>query len=496
MKIQKKQINALLIELVLLIILWFAGAFYLGYEANSIAVMRTIGLAATLTLVVLLGVLRYIGGGLNYFHLFLGLSFMFSFGQSFIAFFTGTVDTDRLLSVGNGVLSAKAIYDSSFYVLRCIVFLTIGYTIFFDKKAREYYGCSQKSKRALDKYKRFNTIGWILFLLSIVPTYYVLYQEIVILNSEGYIASLQGYTGAARILRILMGFFPASFIIIILTERRKHKRQLAYILMAIYILLQLMGGSRIVVFRFLVLFLTIYFIKHRNIKLRTIVLLGILLIAVGFIFSIVSGVRNYQNVFDSPDDLISLILQQFTEENIFYKVFFESGNSQIINTIVYTECPGEIDYCYGQSLVKMFLSIIPNLGFWDINPTTITTDSTFSPLFTDLCGLGSSIFAESYWNFGELGAYLFIFLFGSFLSILVNKLYKKVSYGNVIGTFIIYYILFYVSFLVRSDMIEFGRSFVYYCLVPVLLFKMLKVNNFGGNLEKNTGYNYRKLSKD
>ena len=79
----------------------------------------------------------------------------------------------------------------------------------------------------------------------------------------------------------------------------------------------------------------------------------------------------------------------------------ELGNTQIINTLVYKECPKIIDYAYGTSYFKMLFSMIPNL-WGGVHPSSIDVDSVFSPLYSKTTGLGSSFLAEAYWNFGCL----------------------------------------------------------------------------------------------
>ena len=40
----------------------------------------------------------------------------------------------------------------------------------------------------------------------------------------------------------------------------------------------------------------------------------------------------------------------------------------------------------------------------------------------------------------------------------------------------IIYLMYYMIFLVRSESIELGRSFVYYAVIPILISKLLKTN--------------------
>lgn len=496
--LKKHQVNIILFQIIGLIILVAIHACNFGLNNDVGVVMKAIAFIGIIYAVGLLTCLYSINREISFFHLFIALCFMFSFGQCFTTLFSGVVDVDKLISVGNGILDPHEIYDAAFYVLQAIGVMSIGYSISQSVLYNKYRTVlvADKNNNKSISFLRFNIIGWFLFIVSIVPTFYLLYKDIVVLSTSGYLDTLQNRTGIDKILEIFMGFFPASIIIITLTEKTKKGKIVATIFVVIYLALQLVGGSRITAFRFAILFATMYLISHRKIKLRYLLLGCIILIFIGFIFSLVSGLRSYSGDLNSFADFWRYVSDRFSQENLFYKIFFEAGNTQIINTVVYSSCPNIIDYCYGQSLFKMILSIFPNIGLWEVYPTTITTDSTFSPLFTTLCGLGSSIFAESYWNFGEVGAYIFVFIFGGLISNITIKLKRAKLKCDIIVQFILYYIIFYISFLVRGDMIEFGRSFVYYCLVPILIYKLGFLRKNSCSISYETLGNNSNLSKN
>ena len=46
--------------------------------------------------------------------------------------------------------------------------------------------------------------------------------------------------------------------------------------------------------------------------------------------------------------------------------------------------------------------------------------------------------------------------------------------------FVIVYLMYYMIFLVRSESIELGRSFVYYAVIPILISKLLKTKTVRG----------------
>lgn len=50
--------------------------------------------------------------------------------------------------------------------------------------------------------------------------------------------------------------------------------------------------------------------------------------------------------------------------------------------------------------------------------------------------------------------------------------------------FVIVYLMYYMIFLVRSESIELGRSFVYYAVIPILISKLLKTKTVRGGVRQ------------
>ena len=66
-------------------------------------------------------------------------------------------------------------------------------------------------------------------------------------------------------------------------------------------------------------------------------------------------------------------------------------------------------------------------------------------------------------------------IFGYIWGVLSNS-FKKIcssEYVNQEKVFLIIYLMYFMIFLVRSESVELGRSFVYYAVIPVLISKMI-----------------------
>ena len=154
------------------------------------------------------------------------------------------------------------------------------------------------------------------------------------------------------------------------------------------------------------------------------------------------------------------------------------GNTQVINTLVYALCPKKVDYRYGMSFVRSIYSVLPNF----LNLEYISIDEVFSPYYTVTnAGCGASFIAEGYWNFGYFSVLFFIAL-GYVWGTLSNR-FKQLCNSKYVkpeNFFVIVYLMYYMIFLVRSESIELGRSFVYYAVIPILISKLLKTKTVRG----------------
>ena len=145
------------------------------------------------------------------------------------------------------------------------------------------------------------------------------------------------------------------------------------------------------------------------------------------------------------------------------------GNTQIINTLVYSECPRRVPYQFGLSYIKMLWGVLPNL-IGKAYTGYIGVDIVFSPIYKQTsAGLGASYLAESYWNFGSFSPVACL-CFGYFLGYVENRLVVacNAERHSAEEVFLLVYIMYYAVFLVRGEMLGFGRSVVYYAILPLL----------------------------
>lgn len=121
-----------------------------------------------------------------------------------------------------------------------------------------------------------------------------------------------------------------------------------------------------------------------------------------------------------------------------------------------------------------------------LNLEYISIDEVFSPYYTVTnAGCGASFIAEGYWNFGYFSVLFFIAL-GYVWGTLSNR-FKQLCNSKYVkpeNFFVIVYLMYYMIFLVRSESIELGRSFVYYAVIPILISKLLKTKTVRGGVRQ------------
>ena len=239
----------------------------------------------------------------------------------------------------------------------------------------------------------------------------------------------------------------------------------------------MLGGSRISVFRLAIVLLIISNLLRKEINKKRLVWIFLFGLIGVFAFSFVSSARNYIYLADDVQLFFKKTAGDLWENNFIISAIKEMGNTQVINTLVYSLCPSKVEYRYGLSFVRSIYSIFPNV----FNLKYISIDEIFSGFYTVTnAGCGASFIAEGYWNFGYFSAFFFLAL-GYIWAVLADR-FKRIcneEYVNPEKAFLIVYLMYFMIFLVRSESIELGRSFVYYALVPILMSKTLHSNRGG-----------------
>lgn len=458
MLIKKRDVLSLLILIIECIALGSIGVF--SAPGNLVDTMYVIGLLAVLSLIITSVAVYRIRKELNVFLIFIILCYFFSFGQCITVFLN--VDPFKgSFGVARGFFSAEEVWKSSAFVFVSIIVTSIGYCL--HKNAYTYSNRSIK-KINYEGQTRLVFVSRVILIITIIPVFYNLYQDIITMSTLGYEMTLETASGITRVFAIFSGLFQGSLLVLYCFEEKY--RKLLYTIIIAFFAFQLAGGSRIAAFRYAIVLLIISHLLRKEITRKKWIMIAIAGIGLIFVFSLVSSIRNYIWFTNDLNELIKTSVEDMIENNFFFDVLNEMGNTQCINTLVFSSCPDRVEFNYGFSYLRSIYGIIPNIFGLPYD----STDHIFSQLYTVTdAGMGSSYIAEGFWNFGYFSIIYYIF-FGWIWGSLEEQFKKLCNEGGTAeNVYIVVYLMFFLIFTVRTDMLEIARSFVYYCLFPILL---------------------------
>lgn len=474
-------------QLIIFLVIFFVDILLL-LACPNLTIAKTMiytGAFATVTLI-LTGVLLYnLIKEINFFLLFIIIAYVFEFGQSMATWLGGydCLNPAWFLNVNSGYFSSQDIWNSFYFSHMIMMCLIVGYILFY---RRTYLNQESNSVLKVNEEcinKQQIQIGYFLLFLSIIPTFYLLKEDMTMIQTLGYGATLQATNGGIqKIFSLISELFPVSIIWLLIFDNRKQSQLFVIGITALYMVLQLAGGSRIQVFRFALVIFLILSLYYKKITKKNMFFL-ILLAFVGiFTMSLISSIRTSIYVSKDLQGLIKNAVISLWGNNFIVETVKELGNTQLINALVIKKCPEEIDFAYGASYLRMLISVVPNI-WGGVHPSSIDVDSVFSPLYTKLCGLGSSFIAEAYWNFG-----FFSILFAVFLGMILAKHDRKLRVicengKNKTKIYLGFYTSFLLIFWVRSSCNGMGRSMVY-AMVPIILNRIVMAKTVRGGVRQ------------
>ena len=458
------------LELILFVELFFIIICRMLIAPESIdEALKIVGGISIICMAVTLISIFYIHHKIGFSFLFCVFSYVFSFGQSMLMLTSFNLSTTSPFSMRNGYFTPSEIYNSSIFVLCSLCATFIGYCALFKNVPKQ-----NKERAFFRNEKRVRNVGWFLVIVSILPTFYLLYLDIASTYTLGYGSTLQGYRGIAKICSLVSGLFISGIMMVFLFEKSRLRRLTILSVIGCYFLLQLIGGSRGVVFQIGVLLIIIWNLFFKSIDRKKAVLIVILLLSGMFAFSVVSAARIWMSNGVNATGIVKMVARDLIENNFLFACIWEMGNTQIINTLVYKDCPSLVEYQLGYSYVKTLWAILPNF-IGAAYTGYIGVDITFSKLYPlTPAGLGASYISEGFWNFGY-GSLIIFLIFGCLLGLLERKFIELCNSNgkkNAMTVFVTVYLMFYILFRVRGEFLSFGREMAYYVLIPLFLCKL------------------------
>ncbi|HEV3257598.1 MAG TPA: O-antigen polysaccharide polymerase Wzy [Gemmataceae bacterium] len=315
--------------------------------------------------------------------------------------------------------------------------------------------------------------GWVLLLISFVPTVLVLKDAVDLVLSSGYSALYQRekVTGLSNAPQILSTFLvPAALFMLAGSKGAPVSRAVSAMMILAQACCQLFLGYRYHAVMPVVAYLWVW---HQCI--RPLSRSAVLATVAGLVFIVFPVVAATRDVRGQERLSVEFLKSAFSSiDNPAAKTVNEMGGS--MQTVAHTleRVPAERDYDGGVGYLYGLFTIFPNL-FWDIHPAiAYGTPSSWliwavDPYIASMGGgLGYSFIAEAYFNFGWLGVPavtgLLGLIYGAFAVWALRGGPHRTARLALVASFCSFF-----TFYAREDLAEVFRSLVWYSLGPYLL---------------------------
>jgi hypothetical protein len=385
---------------------------------------------------------------------FLFVFWLFMFGQSFnyLIGYKGSGNNNIFTNMG---FSNYEILRSEVYCVLCMLFLHLGINL----KSKDSVN---SVKDVITKYNFNNKVlritGSILLILSIIPHINYIKYLYIYGVVQGYSSLYNNSTGSFS---FFGNFFYIAILMLATTVKNKNNKKIILIPLIFEILIELLAGLRGAAIPLFLGIVIYYNLEIEKIKLKGTLLLIFIFVLLMFLIPVISDVRNLSN------KSFSTLLESRGNSSILDAVK-EMGGSRI--TVIYCMqiFPNYEPYMIGTSyfgsvIDTLFSSKILNSSMFG---WTVWLGSWLQQFFGLNYGLGFSMAAESFVNFGNFG-FLTFFIFGIIFNMLFRDIDKYKVNKNKICMLVIVFI--YLCPYVRGQLIDTLKSITYYGIVPYIL---------------------------
>ena len=390
--------------------------------------------------------------------LFLLTLYMFSYGQSFLWAFG--LESERTL-IGFYGITIPEIFKAQIWTIVMLAFFQIGASYYVDNYVHNY----NVDNVAADTTNKLKRIGWILFVVSVIPYTSETIQDLIISMTKGYGAIYgAGKVGFDNIAGFIADYFMPSVICLFIVYRNNRVMRnflLSIIGLNIIAILLTGGRSNAVILMSLVLIMYNYLVRRFT---RKWIIVGV--VGGFFLLQILAVVANVRTDAGRSASVSEVKL----ENNGAVDAVAEMGSTMFCLIKSQDIVPSKEDYRYGKSYLYSFTTIIPNLGFWAIHPAT--KESNLGDWLTAELGLGYgtgfSMCAEAYVNFGYL-CFLAFFFWGIFLAKVFGRIeisVKTTDYALLAFLLILFW--FFLK-LPRNNFINLVRP-IFFVAGPIYLY--------------------------
>ncbi len=397
---------------------------------------------------------------------FLVALYVFSTGQSFLWAFNFT-EFERTL-VGFQGITVDEVFKAQIHTAVMLAFFQIGASTYLSKRKKN----TSSNYVYEDVSSRLKQIGWLMFIVSVIPYVQrtISDMELSMLHGYGAIYQDAAKVGLDNLSGIIADYFVPSIICLLIAYRnKKGMRNLFVVVLLLNVVVIMLTGGRSYAVILLALLLIIYhyLVKPFTRKWLFVGILG------GFILL---QLLSYIAVVRTESNRNVNVTEVKLEDNAAVDAVAEMGGSMFCLIKTQGLVPQKYDYRYGRSYLFAFTTIIPNLGFWEMHPAR--KESNLSDWLTEELnlsyGTGFSMCAEAYVNFGVFSFVVFFF-WGMFLAKIFGNIEPYVKNKDYASLAFLLILFWFFLILPRNNFINLVRP-IFFIAGPIYLYS--KKNKF------------------
>jgi len=317
------------------------------------------------------------------------------------------------------------------------------------------------------------TAGYLLLVIAALPAFLWIGACVKIALSGGYKALFLAEIGYGSSIRILMTLLiPSIFLLLIGSRDDRKTRLLSVGLILLYSSAFFITGDRSKAIMPLLAYLWIWHIGIQKLSQKFFIVAGSFLLLV--VLPIVQLVRAFEGYSGISFDTLIDILRQIENPAKFMLMTMGNSMGAIAHTIHLV--PSVHNFGFGETYLRGISTIFPNL-FWLEHPGSNFMGGDWflwhvSPasVFSSRRGLGYSIIAEAYYNFGMFGVPFIMLLWGASVAKLTvwaqkGRYLSKIAFAGCFGAFIMQ--------IPRGWIAYAFRPLVWYAFIPLVLARII-----------------------
>lgn len=380
-------------------------------------------------------------------------------GQSFLYALNIPLQSTLDLYLSEPTIDVNTAY---IYNYLCLMMFHVGLLSEMTKKYRLILGKTIKSEEKHDYTATMQTIGWIIFLFSVIPYFMGRRSLYVAYSNLGYRAAYLntgGTTSWAKITKMIGPYYVYSvFLLLVSYKDDKIKRSFFTGIVMFISLLNFMVGNRSepICYMFALFWFKGKYPTTDSGKKLTSIMLVIFIVSLFIVIPIIGATRNNGTL--SIETILDSLVGTESALNMVKDTFIGLGWSAFPLIKTMQLIPNSISYHYGESYFFALLSVFPNLvGGTHISVKYAGLPAWLMNTLKMTYGPGFSMPAEAYYNFGWFGIIVFALL-GRIISRLLREDIDDKNLLSVFSKIGLFIVLFSVP---RREMLTSIRNSVY-----------------------------------